>query len=84
MQSTIKRANQPAAASMPAELAGGDTAVGRAYSAILDMALSFALKPGERLNETQLSRELGVSRTPLREAMNRLVSENVLDFFPAR
>lgn len=84
MHSSIKRVKEPAAASMPAELAGGETAVGRAYSAILDMALSFALKPGERLNESQLSRELGVSRTPLREAMNRLVSENVLEFIPAR
>ncbi|ASW04142.1 GntR family transcriptional regulator [Paraburkholderia aromaticivorans] len=62
----------------------GETAVQRSYDAIMAMVHSFQLRPGERLNESSLSRELGVSRTPLREAMNRLVSENVLDFVPTK
>lgn len=48
------------------------------YSVIRDMAISFDFKPGERINEVQLSKQLGVSRTPLREAMQKLVSEKLL------
>jgi DNA-binding GntR family transcriptional regulator len=36
------------------------------------MSVSFELKPGERLNEGEPAKRLGVSRTPLREALNRL------------
>lgn len=44
------------------------------------MAESFAFKPGERINEGKLASELGVSRTPLREALNRLSIEGFLQF----
>lgn len=36
------------------------------------------LVPGQQLNETELSRTLGVSRGPLREAMQRLTQEGLL------
>ncbi len=45
-----------------------------------EMAITFALKPGARINETVLSKDLGASRTPLREALNRLVAEGFLTF----
>jgi len=45
-----------------------------------EMAINFELKPGARVNETTLSKELGASRTPLREALNRLVAEGFLTF----
>ena len=45
-----------------------------------EMAINFELKPGSRINETSLSKELGASRTPLREALNRLVAEGFLTF----
>jgi DNA-binding transcriptional regulator LsrR (DeoR family) len=48
------------------------------------MSVSFELKPGERLNEGELAKRLGVSRTPLREALNRLNTEGFLRFTPAR
>ncbi|NVO56315.1 GntR family transcriptional regulator [Rhodobacteraceae bacterium B1Z28] len=54
--------------------------VERAYEALRKMAISFEFKPGERLNETVLTKRLDVSRTPLREALNRLVSEGFLTF----
>lgn len=50
----------------------------RTYLRLRDMAMTFAFRPCERLNETTLSAELKVSRTPLREAMNRLTSEGLL------
>lgn len=48
------------------------------YSTLRDMAISFKFSPGTRINETDLANQLGVSRTPLREAMQKLVSENLL------
>jgi DNA-binding GntR family transcriptional regulator len=50
----------------------------RAYEALRAMAITYRLPPGSRLNEGELARQLNVSRTPLREAMNRLVSEDLL------
>ena len=52
--------------------------VDRIYNNIRAMTTSFALKPEEKLNEQKLAGQLGVSRTPLREALNRLVSEGFL------
>ncbi len=43
-------------------------------------AVSFDLRPGDRINESTLAREFGVSRTPLREALNRLVAERFFEF----
>lgn len=42
------------------------------------MAISYQLKPGERLSEIELAQRLGVSRTPVREALNRLVTDGFL------
>ena len=48
------------------------------YRIVKDMAILFKFKPGERINEGDLARRLGASRTPLREALNRLVAEGFL------
>ena len=42
------------------------------------------LKPGERLMEIQLAEELGVSRTPIREAMRKLELEGYIVMMPRR
>lgn len=44
-----------------------------------DMAIFFEFKPGERLNEADLAERLGVSRTPVREAMMTLAHEGFLE-----
>ncbi|WP_170336570.1 GntR family transcriptional regulator [Ruegeria arenilitoris] len=54
------------------------------YEQVKAMAVSFRLRPGDRLNEVALSKDLGVSRTPLREALNRLVAESLFDFRPGQ
>ncbi len=48
------------------------------YLTVKDMAILFEFKPGERINEVELAQRLGASRTPLREALNRLVAEGFL------
>jgi DNA-binding GntR family transcriptional regulator len=58
------------------------TSVERAYAALREMLVRFAFKPGERLNEVEIARRLDMSRAPVREAMNRLVSERLLTFVP--
>lgn len=50
----------------------------RTEAAIRDMILRGELSPGERLNEVSLSQTLGISRGPLREAIQRLAGEGLL------
>src|SRR5438477_8377360 len=41
-------------------------------------------RPGDRLRETDLAEQLKVSRTPIREAIHRLVSEGLVEEAPSR
>lgn len=56
----------------------------RIYSALKHRILTCSLTPGQRLLEKDLSIELGVSRTPLREALNRLALESLVILTPYR
>ena len=56
----------------------------RAYRLIRRMAVDFQLRPNERINEVQLAREVSLSRSPVREALNRLATEGFLSFVPNR
>ncbi|CTQ61564.1 MAG: GntR family transcriptional regulator [Roseibium album] len=62
----------------------GQSMTDRVYDAILAMILRLEIKPREKLSEVQLSKELGVSRTPVREAFLRLESLGFLDIVPQR
>lgn len=53
-------------------------------SRVRDMIIEGVLLPGTRINEVHLGRELGVSRTPLREAMRTLAGEGLIDLVPSR
>ncbi|MAY85547.1 MAG: GntR family transcriptional regulator [Pseudooceanicola sp.] len=52
--------------------------VERTYLRLKEMAANYEFKPDSRLNESELSKRLDTSRTPLREALNRLVAEGFL------
>jgi len=41
-------------------------------------------KPGEKLVESELAKELGVSRTPVREALHKLEQEGLIQVFPRK
>lgn len=60
------------------------SSVDRIYTDLKNMASCFAIKPDEKLNEARMAKQLGASRTPLREALNRLVSEGFLTFSKGR
>lgn len=49
-----------------------------------DMIIAGYLPPGTRINEGQVGASLGVSRTPLREAIKTLASEGLVEVIPAR
>jgi DNA-binding GntR family transcriptional regulator len=50
-----------------------------AYGRLLDMLRSGELRPNDLIMETHLSRQVNVSRTPLREAIRRLEGERILE-----
>jgi GntR family transcriptional regulator, rspAB operon transcriptional repressor len=57
---------------------------GQVYSQIKTLILCNEILPGEKLHHQELSERLGVSRTPVREALTRLVQEGYVSFLPNR
>lgn len=55
-----------------------------AYERICAAVVSGQLQPGERLNDQELAAWLGISRTPVREALARLEREGLVRTFPGR
>jgi DNA-binding GntR family transcriptional regulator len=51
----------------------------QAYAALKQQMQDFLLVPGDRFTESELAARLGVSRTPVREALFRLRNEGLLD-----
>lgn len=54
------------------------------YRILRDRILRQELKAGEKLSDLRLSNELGVSRTPIREALHQLVQDGVVVAEPNR
>ncbi len=79
MDSLIEAALRAVVSSCPREnMDQSESAVEQAYRRLKEMAASFEFKPEERLNESAISAQLRISRTPLREALNRLTAEGFL------
>ncbi len=58
--------------------------VGRVYEELKRIILESRVPLGGKLNEGELAAALGVSRTPVREAINRLEKEGLVQIFPQR
>jgi DNA-binding GntR family transcriptional regulator len=56
----------------------------RVYEALLELITTRALQPGQHLVESELAGHLGVSRQPVREALQRLSTEGWVDLRPAQ
>lgn len=53
-------------------------------NAIIEALSSGELRPGDQVNEAQIARQAGISRGPVREAIQQLVGEEILVSFPHR
>src|ERR1700719_1560272 len=56
----------------------------RAYSMLEEMIVTLKLAPGTAVSEARLSQALGIGRTPIREALQRLARERLVTILPRR
>jgi DNA-binding GntR family transcriptional regulator len=56
----------------------------RVYDVLHGRIISGDLEAGSRIHQENVSEELGVSRTPVREALARLAAEGLVEFLPNR
>ena len=88
LETTLARTAQPDV--LPEPDLGGVTPLSRRtlhdelVGRLRDMIIEGHLPPGARVNESQLGAALGVSRTPLREAVKFLASEGLIKLVPGR
>jgi DNA-binding GntR family transcriptional regulator len=61
-----------------------DSVVDLAYERIRSMVVEGEIPPGARLGQVELAEQLGISRTPVREALRRLTGEGLAEFVPNR
>jgi DNA-binding GntR family transcriptional regulator len=59
-------------------------AVDAAYEELRRLILTGEAEPGSRLGEAELAETLGLSRTPVREALQRLDAEGLVEVLPHR
>lgn len=57
---------------------GTDSEVTRAHAGLRSMIMNLQLAPGQKISQLELSRQLGVGRTPLREAIRLLQNEGLI------
>jgi DNA-binding GntR family transcriptional regulator len=65
-------------------VAAGVSLADQAYTAIRDKIVFLTLAPGAVINERELIDELGIGRTPTREALQRLAQEKLVEVYPRR
>jgi len=68
----------------PAELASPQSLTDRAYAEIEELIVTLRLAPGAPVSEAELSARLGIGRTPIREALQRLSRDGLVNILPRR
>lgn len=63
---------------------GDATLTERAYTRLEEFIVTLRLAPGTVVTETQLSDMLGIGRTPIREALQRLAAQRLVRILPRR
>ncbi len=61
-----------------------ETLAGQAYRQLEELIVTLRLAPGEILSEYALADQLGIGRTPIREALQRLAREGLVVIFPRK
>ncbi len=56
----------------------------RAYAGLRDRIVTLQIRPGEPIDEDRIARDLGMGRTPVREAIKRLALERLVTVYPRR
>jgi DNA-binding GntR family transcriptional regulator len=56
----------------------------QAYAKLEELIVTLALAPGEVVSESALGAQLGIGRTPIREALHRLARERLVNILPRR
>jgi DNA-binding GntR family transcriptional regulator len=79
----------PTTASAPPVIADVETLRPRslraqAYDAIKRRIITLAYAPGEYLNEARISEQLGIGRTPVHQALDRLMVEGMIEIMPRK
>src|SRR4051812_9244488 len=64
---------------VPVPIARESSQTDRAIMGLRDAVLRGRFKAGERISEVEVAEHLGVSRTPIRAAMQRLAEEGLLE-----
>ncbi len=62
----------------------GASLADQAYVAIRALIVSLELAPGDPIREPDLTAQLGIGRTPIREALRRLALERLVEVYPRR
>ena len=83
MPTTAKRKTRPGSKADSATDAGMSLA-DRAYSDLEELIVTLRLAPGNAVSEAELSQRLGIGRTPIREALQRLARERLVTILPRR
>src|SRR5205823_2411002 len=60
----------------------GSTLVEWAYEHLLSMLMTVQIAPGERIAIDKVARQLGISQTPVREALSQLEAEKLVSKMP--
>lgn len=74
----------PAKAAADSPAARPRSLTAQAYERIEDLIVKLDLAPGTALSEAELSARLGIGRTPVREALQRLAREHLVQILPQR
>lgn len=69
---------------MNGEERGGPTLAWQVYAGLREWLIAGVLSPGEKLSLRSVGERLGVSMTPVREAVSRLVADAALEVLPNR
>ena len=69
---------------MPRSYKPAETLADRAYFLMEELIMKAALQPGTFVSDLQLSAELGIGRTPVREALKRLEADGLVTSVPSR
>ena len=77
-----RKLHKPHKPAKPAKPAESLTLADQAHGRLKQMVFDFVLMPGDRCSESELAQRLAISRTPLRQALQRLEREGFLQVIP--